>query len=158
MLGHNSCKSQTLIFYQKKYYLSNNTSINLKVSLMTVNNIIVSKPQAFFNKKMKTPVKQHSILQISPSQDPRECHFPWTKLKKKHHIGKPRDDRSIEIIVKFVSCRHRALGYAKSKNLKTNNQNEMNDHKSFIEDSLLRQRIDLLFTNKRFYKKPFDSV
>lgn len=80
------------------------------------------------------------------------------KIEKKHHIGKPRDDRSIEIIVKFVSCRHRALGYAKSKNLKTYNQNEMNDHKSFIEDSLLRQRIDLLFTNKRFYKKPFDSV
>lgn len=78
------------------------------------------------------------------------------KIEKKHHIGKPRDDRSI--IVKFVSCRHRALGYAKSKNLKTYNQNEMNDHKSFIEDSLLRQRIDLLFTNKRFYKKPFDSV
>lgn len=80
------------------------------------------------------------------------------KIEKKHHIGKPRDNRSIEIIVKFVSCRHRALGYAKSKNLKTYNQNEMNDHKSFIEDSLLRQRIDLLFTNKRFYKTPFDSV
>lgn len=80
------------------------------------------------------------------------------KIEKKHHIGKPRDDRSIEIIVKFVSCRHRALGYAKSKNLKTYNQNEMNDHKSSIEDSLLRQCIDLLFTNKRFYKKPFDSV
>lgn len=67
--------------------------------------------------------------------------------KKKHHIGKPRDNRPIEIIVKFVSCRDRALGYAKTKNLKTYNQNEMNDHKSFIEDSLLRQRIDLLFTN-----------
>lgn len=81
--------------------------------------------------------------------------FPMDKIEKKHHIGKPRDDRSIEIIVKFVSCRHRALGYAKSKNRKTYNQNEMNDHKSFIEDSLLRQRIDLLFTNKRFYKKTF---
>lgn len=80
------------------------------------------------------------------------------KIEKKHHIGKPRDNRSIEIIVKFVSCRHRALGYTKSKNLKIYNQNEMNDHKSFIEDSLLRQRIDLLFTNKRFYKKPFYSV
>lgn len=49
--------------------------------------------------------------------------------------------------------------YAKKKNLKTYNQNEMNDHKIFINESLTKRRIDLLVTTKRLLKeKHVDSV
>lgn len=80
------------------------------------------------------------------------------KIEKNQSVGKPRDNRPRDIIVKFVSYRDRALVYAK-KNLKTYNQNKMNDQKIFINDSLTKRRMDLLITTIRLLKeKRVDSV
>lgn len=90
---------------------------------------------------------------------PDKTSISLDKVERSHRVGKPRDDRPRDIIVKLTSYRDRALVYAKKSNLKTYNQNELNAHKIFINESLTRKRMDLLVATKKIFKeKRINSV
>ena len=88
------------------------------------------------NNVVKTPIDTDSlVLDICKNQLGVKLNL--TDIGRSHPIGEIRDGK-ISIIVRFLTCRQRHMGFTKKKELKGHVD------KMFITENLTRHRYDLL--------------